>query len=75
MSIENFICTWKKDSYDTIQCIERDADGNPLHIKFFRKEVCILEIFVAYDENGEWQTITSNIPEKTKEEKKPETYK
>jgi hypothetical protein len=75
MSIEQFLYTWKKDSYDKIECSERDADGNPLHIRFFRKSKLILEIFIIYDENGEWVSLTSKIPEKTKEEKKVDPYK
>lgn len=72
MSIDNFIYTWKASSYDEIQCIDRDANGNPTYLKFLRKGKLILEIFIKYDDNGNWTMIWS---EKPKEEKPKEAKK
>jgi uncharacterized protein YxeA len=69
VSIENFLYTWKKDSYDEIQCVARDADGNPTHVQFFRKEKLILEIFIKYDSNGDWLMMWSKIPKEEKPKK------
>jgi len=66
MSIDQFMYSWKAGSYDRIECVERDADGNPLHIRFWRKSKLILEVFIVYDEHGEWMSISSKLPEKEK---------
>lgn len=67
MSIEFFINTWKASSYDTVQVIERDANGFPQRIQFLRKGKIILELWIVYEDTGEWKTITTVKP---KEEKK-----
>jgi hypothetical protein len=53
-----------------MQCVDRDADGNPKHIKFFRKDKLILEVFVTYDSDGNWQMMWSKIPKTEKPKKK-----
>lgn len=66
MSIEQFIFTWKKDSYQRIECVNRDQNGNPLHIRFWRKDKLILDLYVNYDADGNWQNIYSEIPKEGK---------
>jgi len=70
MSIEPFIYTWKAASYDLIECVSRDDYGNPVHIKFHRKDKLILEIFITYDENGNWLHMRSKKPTIEKPTKK-----
>jgi len=70
MSIDNFIYTWKASSYDQIQCLARDADGNPTYIQFFRKDKLILEIFIKYDSDGNWLMMWSKKPKEEKPIKK-----
>lgn len=75
MSIEQFICTWKATSYDTVTCQSRDAYGNPLEVWFYRKGKVILKLYIIYDANGEWQSITTVQPKQEQKPKEKSAYK
>jgi len=70
VSIEQFIYTWKAASYDLIECVSRDDDGNPTYIRFSEKDKLILEIFIEYDADGNWLYLRSKKPIKKKPTKK-----
>jgi len=69
MSIEQFIYTFKASAYDRMECVARDAYGNPTHIKFFRNDKLILEIFTSYDSDGNWLAVWSKTPKIEKPKK------
>lgn len=75
MSIEQFICSWKATSYDTVVCQSRDSYGNPLQVWFYRKGKIILKLYIIYDANGEWQSITTEQPKQEQKPKEKSGYK
>jgi len=75
VSIEQFICTWKATSYDTVVCQSRDSYGNPLEVWFYRKGKVILKLYIIYDANGEWQSITTVQPKQEQKPKEKSAYK
>ena len=75
MSIEQFICNWKATSYDKVVCQSRDSYGNPLQVWFYRKGKIILKLYIIYDENGEWDTITTEQPKTEPANKEKSAYK
>lgn len=65
-SIDHFIYLWKDASYDRIECTKRDSDDNPTEIRYYRKGKVILKVFISYDDNGNWTSISSEKPKKSK---------
>lgn len=64
-----FIYLWRGCAWDHAKCVKRDDEGNPTEVWFLRKKKVILKYFVAYDDNGDWSEIWTEIP-KTEKKKK-----
>lgn len=69
IDLDPFIYLWKASAWDQAKCISRDSDGNPTEVRFYRKKKHILTIFVAYDDNGDWSQIWTEIPKQEKKKK------
>lgn len=69
IDLSPFIFSWKRSAWDRAECRQKDDDGNPLEVWFFRKKKVILKVFVSYDSEGDWESTWTEIPKKETKKK------
>lgn len=69
INLDPFIFQWKASAWDRAECKKKDSDGNPIEVWFFRKKKVILKVFVAYDDEGDWESTWVEKPQNERKKK------